>query len=472
MSNEENGKEKRDFSKIKVPHTCVIIFFIILFCAILTYIVPSGKYEYLTTEGVKKIDPASFHYVDSKPTGFYDFFNAVPVGLTRMASLIFFVFIAGGTFAIINETKTLEIAINKLARHLDGKEKIMIFLIMTLFSILGAVMGFAAEAVLFIPIGVALARKVGYDSITGTGMVLMGSYVGFVCGAFNPYTTAVAQEIVGLPTFSGFGFRVVMHVVVLITAGAYTVRYAEMVRRDPSKSYVYELEQELMSDSTNLKFTTDTAFQTRHILVLLAMLIGFGIIIYGGINKGWSTTEMSPVFFAMGIASGLIGRLDANRIAKAWLYGAQNMTFAALVIGMGRGVLVVLEGGAINDTIVHGMAVVLQSLPSSLIAIGMFVCHIIINFFIPSGSGQATVTMPIMGPLAQLTGVSQQTAVLAFQFGDGFTNAVVPTSSVTNSCIGVARISFVQWLRFSFPLVCIEWAMGAVFIVIAGFVGY
>lgn len=202
------------------------------------------------------------------------------------------------------------------------------------------------------------------------------------------------------------------------------------------------------------------------------MIAGFAIIIYGGIKLGWGTSKMSPVFFAMGIIAGIIGGLGGNQIAKAWLFGAQSMTFAALVIGMGRGVLVILENGSINDTIIHGMAVVLQALPPSLIAIGMLLCHIVINFFIPSGSGQATVTMPIMGPLAQLTGVSQQIAVLAFQFGDGFTNAVIPTSSVTNSCIGVAKISFVQWLRFSFPLVCIEWGLSAIFLIIAGFIGY
>ena len=464
---------KRDFSKIKVPHTFVIIFFIIVFCAVLTYLVPSGKYEYIANEAGKKvIDPASFHYVESNPTGLYDFFNAIPVGLTKMASLIFFVFIAGGTFAIINETKTLEIAVNKLARYLDGKEKIMIFTIMLLFSILGAVMGFAAESVLFIPIGVALARKVGYDSITGTGMVLMGSYVGFVAGAFNPYTTAVAQQIVGLPVFSGLGYRLLMHAVVLVVASLYTIRYAERVRKDPTQSYVYELEQTLKNESTELQFTSETTFQTKHILVLISMLLGFGIIIYGGVKLGWGTTQMSPVFFAMGIVAGIIGGMRGNGIAKAWLYGAQSMTFAALVIGMGRGVLVVLEGGAINDTIIHGMATMLQALPPSMVAVGMFLCQIVINFFIPSGSGQATVTMPIMGPLAQLTGVSQQTAVLAFQFGDGFTNAVIPTSSVTNSCIGVARISFVQWLRFSFPLVCMEWVLSIIFIVGAGFIGY
>ncbi|MDY2983713.1 MAG: AbgT family transporter [Synergistes jonesii] len=465
-------EQKSYGAKTKVPHTLVIIFLIIVFCSILTYIVPAGKFEYVEQGARKVIDPASFHLVDAKPIGIYDFLNAIPTGMVKMASLIFFVFIAGGTFAIINETKTLEIAINKLAKALEGKEKFMIFVVMAVFSILGCVMGFAAEAVIFVPIGVALARKVGYDSIVGTGMVLMGSYAGFVTGEFNPYTTAVAQSIVDVPLFSGLGLRVAMHVCVIFAVSLYTIRYAERVKKNMTLSYVYELEQQLQNESTDLKFTTDSDFTIRHILVLLTMLCGFSIVIYGGISKGWGTSQMAPVFFGMGVTAGIVGGMYPNSIAKAWLKGAQSMTFAALVIGMGRGVLEVLQGSSINDTIINAMASVLKCLPSSLIAIGMLVCHSVINFFIPSGSGQATVTMPIMGPLAQLTGVSAQTAVLAFQCGDGFTNAIVPTSSVMNSCIGMAKIDYLKWMRYAFPLVMIELGIGVIFLVIAGFIGY
>lgn len=179
-----------------------------------------------------------------------------------------------------------------------------------------------------------------------------------------------------------------------------------------------------------------------------------------------------PILFAMGIISGILGGLKANQIAEAWLAGAKNMIFAGLVIGMGRGVLVIMQDGLIMDTLVYWMAGALRLLPSSLTAVGMLMCNIIINFFVPSGSGQATLVMPIMGPLAQICGISLQTAVLAFQCGDGFTNAVVPTSSVTAGCIGVARIGFIQWLRFSLPLVAIEWGLSIVFLIIAGMIGY
>ncbi len=458
--------------KWEVPHTFLLIFIIIALCAVLTYIIPAGQYDMVETEsGSNVVDPNSFHYVDSNPTGLYDFFNAVPTGLINMAALIFFVFICGGSFGIINETKTLEIGINKLARVLNGKENIMIFSVMAIFSILSALMGFNTECLIFIPLGVALARRCGYDSMTGTAMVLCGTMVGFSCGVFNPYTTAVAQSIVGLPTFSGMGLRIAMHIVMLILSAWYVLRYANRVKNDPSKSYCHELEKKLAENGDVLEFSEETRFSAKNILVLLVMTVSFTIVIYNAIVNKWSTTEMMPIFFAMGIFSGILGGMSGNDICRAWLAGARTMVFGALVIGMGRGVLIVMENGAIFHTIVRGLAAFMSVLPPTLVAVTMFISNAIINFFVPSGSGQATLVMPIMGPLAQLTGVSQQTAVLAFQLGDGLTNTIIPTSSTTNAAIGIARIDFLQWIKFSIKLAGIQYAVAIVFIFAASLMG-
>jgi len=461
------------FSTMEVPHTAVLIFIILILCAIATYLLPSGLYDYVpNASGRSVVDPDSFRYVESSPTSLYGFFNAIPKGLAAMSSLIFFVFIAGGSFSIINETRTLEIAINKIAQKLQGKEKIMIVIIMSIFSLLGGLIGFSAESIIFIPLGLALARKVGYDSLVGVGMIVMGAYAGFTAGMFNPYTTAVAQDIVGLPLFSGLGLRIALHIAVLGTSAAYVIWYAERVRKDPKASYVYELEKNLQRPEGSLPINEAMQFNIRHMLVLATMFIGFAIIIYGSLVLKWNTSKMAPVFFAMGIFAGILGGLSGNKIANAWLSGARTMVFAALVIGMGRGVLVVLQDGLILDTIVHGLAVSLQMLPAPLVAVGMMVSNIFINFFVPSGSGQATLVMPIMGPLAEITGVSLQTAVLAFQCGDGFTNIVIPTSATTNSCIGIAGIHFIQWFRFAIPLTCALWGIGAVFVFFASYTGY
>ena len=458
--------------KWEVPHTFLLIFIIIALCAVLTYIIPAGQYDMVETEsGSSVVDPNSFHYVDSNPTGLYDFFNAVPTGLVSMASLIFFVFICGGSFGIINETKTLEIGINKLAHALNGKENIMIFAVMAIFSMLSALMGFNTECLIFIPLGVALARKCGYDSMTGTAMVLCGTMVGFSCGVSNPYTTAVAQSIVGLPTFSGMGFRIAMHIVMLILSAWYVLRYANRVKNDPSKSYCQDLEKQLAESGDVLELSEETRFSAKNILVLIVMALSFTIVIYNAIINKWSTTEMMPIFFAMGIFSGILGGMSGNEICKAWLAGARTMVFGALVIGMGRGVLIVMENGAIFHTIVRGLASFMSVLPPTLVAVTMFISNVIINFFVPSGSGQATLVMPIMGPLAQLTGVTQQTAVLAFQLGDGLTNTIIPTSSTTNAAIGIARIDFLQCIKFSIRLAAIQYAVAIVFIVAASLIG-
>lgn len=472
MKHNAETQKKKTFGEIRVPHTFVIIFAILLLSAVLTYLVPAGTYDYVEIEnGRKVIDADSYHAVEANPTGVYELFDSIPTGLVGMAPLIFFVFIAGGTFGIINATQTMDVAVNWMAKRLEGREKIMVFLFVAMFSLLGCVMGFSTECIIFIPIGVRLARQVGYDAIVGTSMILMGSFAGFVPGAFNPYTTAVAQEIVGLPAFSGLGVRLALQVAAVIITGLYTIRYGERIKRDPARSYIRDLELESAGNDTSGQFTAATKFSVRNILVLITMLLGFSLIIYGALNFKWSTKQMAPVFIAMGILCGIVGGLKPDSIATSFLTGARSMIFAGLVIGMGRAILVVMESGNILNTVIYGMSTVLQHLPAPLVATGMLISNIFINFFVPSGSGQATLVMPIMGPLAQITNVPMQTAVMAFQIGDGFTNAVVPTSSVTNSAIGISNISFGQWLRFSFPLTCMLWLTGWLFMVGSSLLG-
>lgn len=467
----QKGKHISKLSSITVPHTCVIIFAIIILCAVLTYIIPAGQYTYVeNASGNLVIDPNSYTATAASPTTLYQLFNAIPAGLVDMSSLIFFVFIAGGSFSIINDTGTLQLAIDKIAYRLHNREKLMVFIIMTVFSMLGGLMGFSTECIIFIPMGIALARRVGYDDMVGTAMILMGTFVGFSCGTFNPYTTAVAQGILGLPTYSGLPLRAVFHAITLLAVYLYTIRYAIMVKKDPKKSYVYRSEEN--SQVQVYELTKPESFTPFHFLVLFVMLICFSIMIFGALFLSWSTSQMAPVLFAMGVLSGLVGKLNPNKIAQSWLSGAKDMVFASLIIGMGRGVLIIMQDGMIMDTIVYELAELLQALPSFLTAIGMLISNIVINFFVPSGSGQATLVMPIMGSIAHICGISLQISILAFQCGDGFTNAIIPTSSVTTSCIGIANISYTEWIRFAFPIVAIEWGISAAVIIFAELIGY
>lgn len=373
MKNERKGIF--GFLSMEMPHTYLLIFVILIICALLTYVVPAGQFETAANESGRQIlVPGTFHYVEQNPVSLYQFFNAIPTGLVGMASLIFFVMIAGGSFAIINETKTIDIVINKLIKALAGKEHLIILVIMFLFSLLGGLIGFDAECVIFVPICITLARRMGYDSITGIAMVMSGAFVGSSVGTFNPYATAVAQGIVGLPIFSGAWYRMIMHVVILGAVVAYTIWYSEGVRKDPKKSYCYELEKAHAESGAadKLDYTTTTELGVRNLLVLVTMVAGFAIIIYGALNLNWFASDMSPIFLAMGIIAGVVGGMNANHICRTWIDGAKSMMFACLVIGMGRGILVVMEQGLIFHTILNAMAGVLSILPTSLIAVGMF----------------------------------------------------------------------------------------------------
>lgn len=449
-----------------MPHTYVILFAVVLIMSLLTYVIPAGEYDRMEdpATGRTVVDPESFHAVDQNPIEFFDLFLSVPNGMKAAAGIIFFIFIVGGSFQMITATGAIEAGIGKIAKGLQGKEKMMIPIFLVVFSLGGATFGMAEEAIVFVPIGIALARALGYDAITGTAMITLGAACGFTSGFMNPFTVGVAQGIAELPLFSGLQVRIVFLVVFLIVTCWYLMRYADKVKKDPSKSCVYALEIEEKDQHVDIE--NIPTLEAKHNLVLLAIVVGFGFIIYGVFKNGWYITEISAAFLAMGIIGGLLGRLGPSKLAEAFVVGAKSIAFGALVVGVARAILVVMQDGMIMDSIVHGLAVAIQSLPKSISAVGMYVTQVIINFFIPSGSGQAAATMPIMKPLADIIGVTRQTAVVAYQLGDGFTNSIIPTSAALMGVLSIAKISYEDWFKFLWPLMCIWLAMGAVVVVV------
>lgn len=455
---------------IKVPHTYVIIFAFIIVAAILTHIIPAGQYDrYENSSGTTVVDAESYRVVEGNPAGFMDIFEAIPSGLTAQASLVFFVLIVGGAFQIMTGTGAIDTLITKMAQKLVGKEFLLIPIFVITFSAASAVMGITNECLVFVPIGIMIARKMGYDTIVGTAMVTMGTAAGFNAGPLNPWNVGIAQGIAELPLYSGFGLRLMLQICFVTSLSIYLIRYARKVKKDPTKSIVYNLEQESGEATLEMENVHVTV---RHVLVLLTFFISLGTVVYGTIKLGWGINNQTPVFLAMGIIAGLVGGLNPSRIATEFIAGAKNLLFGALVIGIARGILVILENGLILDSIVHGLASVLTNLPSQFTLIGMLIAHIIINFFIPSGSGQAATTMPLMIPVADLTGVSRQCAVLAFQLGDGITNSCNPTSSNLNGYLGLSKITFPQWLKFILPVIGMWQGIGIIFLLIASAIGW
>ncbi|MTI46646.1 MAG: putative basic amino acid antiporter YfcC [Firmicutes bacterium] len=458
--------------KFKIPHTYVILFSVILIMAILTYIIPAGEFDRVVDPHTDRtvVDPASFHEVDQNPTSFFGLFKSIPNGLKDAAGIVFFIFIVGGAFQIITGTGAIEAGIGRMALALKGAEILMIPLFIILFSIAGGTFGMAEEAIVFVPIGIALARALGYDAITGTAMITLGAACGFTSGFMNPFTVGVAQGIAEIPLFSGIAMRFAILAVMLIVTILYVMRYGNKVKKNPSLSIVAELEEKEKHKVIKLDKIPDMTI--RHIFVLLTIVGGFACIIFGVFVYEWYITEIGSAFLAMGIIGGFLGGLGPSRIAQEFVTGAKSIVFGALVVGVARGILMVMQDGMILDSIINGLALMIQNLPKTISVLGMYVVQVVINFFIPSGSGQAATTMPIMTPLADLIGVTRQTAVMAYQFGDGFTNSIIPTSAALMGVLSVAKINYEKWVKFLWPLMLIWLVVGATFLIIANIINY
>ncbi len=458
--------------KSKFPHTYVLLFSVIILCALLTYIIPAGVYERVKdpNTGRTVVDAASFHHVEPTPTHPFDVFLAVQKGMKQAGGIIFFIFLVGGAFSVIQATGFVEAGIGKILGKIQGKETLLIPLTMFLFSLGGATFGMAEETIVFIPIGVAIARAMGYDSITGMAMVSLGAAAGFTGGWMNPFTVGVAQGIAELPIFSGIAFRLGVYVVVLFIAMAYVMRYAKKIKANPELSPMYDLDQ---AEAVHWDDVSSLPQYTgKHNLVGLVLLAGFGMLIYGVFKLGWYIDELAGIFLAMGLLAGVLGGLTPNAIARSFVEGLRMIAFGALIVGVARGILVVLTDGQIIDTIIYSLAHWVQGLPETISAGGMYLVQVVINTFIPSGSGQAAVTIPIMAPVGDLVGISRQIVVLAYQFGDGFTNSIIPTSGVLFASLAMAKIPYERWVKFLWPLMTLWILCGFAAVTLAVFMGY
>ena len=455
--------------RFQMPHTFVMLVGFMIIMAVLTYILPAGQFERVEMGGRVMVVPGSYEVIASNPQSLFDVLLAIPAGFGEAAHISFFLFITGGAFAIINETGAIAAGIGKLVQVLGNKEAVVIPLIMLFMGIAGATIGLAEETIVLIAIGITLSRALGFDSLVGVAMINLGAAIGFYSGFMNPFSVGVAQGIAELPTFSGIGLRLILFVVLWIVTSTYVVRYAKKVKENPKNSLVYDIEQE--HRRTNIK-TELEEFDLKHGLILTVFAAGFGLIAFGVFEYGWFINEIGAVFLGMGILSGLIGRMHANDLANTFVEGAKDMVFAALVVGLARGVLAVMENGLILDTIINFFSNLINQMPSALSVTGMYVTQILINFVIPSGSGQAAATMPIMVPLADTLGITRQTSVLAFQLGDGFLDSIMPTSGVLMAQLAIARISYTRWAKFLMPLVVIWLLLGLVFLLYAHATNY
>ncbi len=462
--------EEKQKKKWKTPHTFVILVAIIIIAAIATYLIPAGEFTRFKDAATGKtlVEAGSYHRIASNPLNPLLIPSAIYTGIVKSASTITFMLIIGGAFEVITSTGALTALCKKLSKTFSKHKYAVIPVFLTLFSIFGFTMGMSSEVMIFVPIGITLALFLGLDKVTGTAMIALGAAVGFTAGILNPFNVGVAQDIAELPLFSGMAYRIVILVILLVATSAYIIIYAKKVAANSEKSVIYGIQED-----TEYTFEdVSDSISKSQIAVLVIMAAGFGILIYGLSKKGWYFEEMSGLFIFMGIACGLVSGYGPSRIAKEFGNGAKGIVVGCLIIGIARTVEVILSDAKILDTIVYEIVNIVNVMPGSIKAVGMFICQSLINCVIVSGTGQAAVTMPLMVPVSDLVGISRQTAVLAFQLGDGFSNSVLPMSSSLMGYLAVSKIPYSKWLKFMMPLFLIWTALGCLFMLGALIIGY
>lgn len=454
-------KEKRE-----IPHILVILLIIIIVATVCTWIVPAGSYDRYVDEvsGKELIDPDSFHYVEKTPVGPFEMFVSLEEGLIQSANITFLIFCAFSSLYLLEKTGAIDAAIAMMVRRTKTHPKyanVFIVLIMIVLAIWGSTGTMSYEEIIaFIPIFVAVAIALGYDAMVGVAISVVPVGVGFAAATVNPFTIGVAQTIAELPMFSGLGYRIaILAVMTAITIG-YTMWYGAKIKKDPSKSLTYGID---MSDMTVDEERLHTPMTTARKLSLLCLLIAVGFMAWGLISQGWYINQCAAIFMILAIVVGLINRWKANRIAETLVEGLGKGVLSAIIVGVARAVLVVMTKGNIIDTLIHGCVSLIEDLSLYASGVGMLIFQTLLNFLIPSGSGQAAVSMPIMTPIADLIGMNRQIAVLIFQFGDGFSNLLWPTSFMVVAC-AMAKIPLNKYYKWLLPFMGICFVVQCLFV--------
>lgn len=448
-----------NLKNIKLPDTLVLIFSILIIITVLTWFFPGGKYSRQVVDGREIVQPESYTEIESEPQGLGSLLTAPIKGFVDASQIIAFILIVGGAFMVIQNTGAFDALITKIAQSRHDGSVMDLFIIpiaMVLFSLFGSVFGMSEEVIPFILIFVPLSISLGYDSIVGAAVPFIGAGAGFAGAFLNPFTIGIAQGIAELPPFSGMIYRIITWIIITVIAIVFVMIYAGRIRKNPKSSRMYELDKHWRDHLPKVKKkSVKTKMSRSHLLILVVFSIGMLGLILGVIFLEWYINEIAALFLGLALAIGIISHLSMSEIARGFADGARDLIKIAFIIALARSILIIANDGQIIDSILHGLSEFVRGAHPVIAAQLMFLVQSAINVFIPSGSGQAALTMPIMAPLSDLLGVTRQTAVLAFQFGDGFTNLIIPTSGVTMGVLGMAKIPYEKWFAWMLPLLII-----------------
>jgi len=449
----------RSLMSRRFPHTFVLLFLLIALAAAATHFIPAGAYDRVVRDGREVVDPGSYHLLPPRPAGPAEVLLAYPRGLIATAAIVVYIFLIGGAFGVLQATGAIEAALAALVRASGGRGPLALGILLLVFALGGGTIGLAEETLPFIPPLVLLARRLGYDETTGAAIALVGAGAGFSGAFLNPFTVGVGQAIAGLPLFSGMGYRLIVWTVITALAIAYVELYARRIRVPAAAP----------GDDATAAPTSATLRQRLVLALLGATLV---ILVVGAVRWSWGLLELSGLFVALAIAAGLGGGLGANGTAERFLEGAAAIVPGALVVGLARGVLVIFDGAQVTDTILHALVETVRALPSEATLAGMYGVQVVLSYVVPSGSGQAALSLPILVPLGDLVGVTRQTSVLAYQLGDGFSNILTPTQGYFMAALALAGVPWTRWARFIWPLQLAWLVAGLALLLLAHAIGW
>jgi len=461
----------------RVPHVYAIVFALILATAVASLAIPPGSYDrdaadpaHRVLAGTYRTDAARLADPDSppppaRPTGVAlvgAVLTAPLRGIVSAADIVAFILVIGGAFRVVEKTGAFDAVLAATVKASAHRPGLLIGTSMVLFSAGGAVFGMSEEVIPFVLLLLPLVRALGYDDVIAVAIPVIGSGVGFAGAMINPFTVGVAQSIAGLPPNSGWEFRTAVWIALTAAGVAWVLRASRRARGGTARAAV--------ADGTAAGAVAPLT--PRRIAVLVALAATVVGLVVGVRAYGWYVIEIGALFLALGIVAGRLGGFDGSRTAEAFVEGARDLLSAALVVGLARGIVLLASETRILDTVLHAAAGSLEGAHGAVSLNLMFLFQSVLNFFVPSGSGQAALTMPIMAPLADLVGVSRQMAVLAFQFGDGFSNLIIPTGAMLIGSLGAARVPYETWVRFAWPLQVLLAGFGAVALTVAYAIGY
>lgn len=452
-----------------IPHPVVMLFGMLVAVSILSYIVPAGKFERINIDGRETVVSGSYHLVKATPLTLLDMFVAIPLGFRTAIDIIFIVLASGIMFGFIQYSGAFENGIGVLIRKAGHQKKLILVALVTyLFGLLGIFVGYENN-IAMIPLAALLSLAIGGDLVLAAGIAVGAVTLGFGLSPFNPYTIGTGQNLAGLPLFSGAGLRMALCFSALTILAFYNMRYLHTLLKNPAKSLAKGI------DTTGLRLTKTLdqyELTKQHLLILFIFALSIVVILYGVFEKKWFINQISAVFCMVAIITGLINRNSGKDFGDITLKSVATVAPGAFMVGFATSIKAALEMGQISDTIAQTMATSLNTLPLYFAGMGMAVAQSCMNFLIPSGSGQALATLPVMIPVGEVLGMTRQSTVLAFQVGDGVSNLINPALGGLIAMLSMCRVPLDRWLRYIFPVFLSVFILSLVFVAISVAIDY